>query len=298
MADLSTLADGEVAEEAKRQVPGPGSSEGSHDTTLQDTKERDIRKGKAALESTELMREDLVQSAVSFLKHPKVVTSSDGQRRSFLENKGLTVDEIDEAFRRLQVRFFLTFYLIFSSLVILTSFLKNSFWGELKSPSSNPLSANTCTSQGLSNNGRITQETEVGTKCMDGSERVEPETEPVVPVVPRHPKSYMEIMEMIQRGERPDDIQDINDDPPNPDQPISKPRMAPKPKPWEKQGQESLVSDLKSQSSLSSEMRSDVQHDRTNKAMESADGTNQGDSLLQAEVAAGSESPIGDAASS
>ncbi|CAL4901670.1 unnamed protein product [Urochloa decumbens] len=269
MADLSTLADGEVAEEAKRQVPGPGSSEGSHDTTLQDTKERDIRKGKAALESTELMREDLVQSAVSFLKHPKVVTSSDGQRRSFLENKGLTVDEIDEAFRRLQ------------------------------SPSSNPLSANTCTSQGLSNNGRITQqETEVGTKCMDGSERVEPETEPVVPVVPRHPKSYMEIMEMIQRGERPDDIQDINDDPPNPDQPISKPRMAPKPKPWEKQGQESLVSDLKSQSSLSSEMRSDVQHDRTNKAMESADGTNQGDSLLQAEVAAGSESPIGDAASS
>jgi hypothetical protein len=82
---------------------GQGSSEGSHGTTLEDTVERDIRKGKAALKSTELMREDLVQSAVSFLQHPKVITSSDGQRRSFLENKGLTVDEIDEAFRRLQV---------------------------------------------------------------------------------------------------------------------------------------------------------------------------------------------------
>ncbi|CAN6327171.1 unnamed protein product, partial [Urochloa humidicola] len=81
MADLSTFADGEVAEEANRHAPGPGSSEGRHDTNLQDTKEQDVRKGKAALESTELMREELVQSAVSFLKHPKVVASSDGQRR-------------------------------------------------------------------------------------------------------------------------------------------------------------------------------------------------------------------------
>ncbi|XP_004961126.2 peroxisomal membrane protein PEX14 isoform X3 [Setaria italica] len=242
MADLSTIADGDVTEEAKGQEADQGSSEGSHGTTLQDTMERDIRKGKAALESTELMREDLVQSAVSFLKHPKVVTSSDGQRRSFLENKGLTVDEIDEAFRQLQ-------------------------------------------------------ETEVGTKCMDGSERVEPETEPVAPVVPCHPKSYMEIMEMIQRGERPDDIQDINDDPPNPDQPISEPRMAPKPKPWEKQGQESLAWDLKSPSSVSSDLRSEVQHDITNKAVESADGSNHGDSLVQAEVDAGLESPTDDAAS-
>nr|TKW25720.1 hypothetical protein SEVIR_3G136600v2 [Setaria viridis] len=268
MADLSTIADGDVTEEAKGQEADQGSSEGSHGTTLQDTMERDIRKGKAALESTELMREDLVQSAVSFLKHPKVVTSSDGQRRSFLENKGLTVDEIDEAFRQLQ------------------------------SPSSNSLSANTCTSQGVSNHScRITQETEVGTKCMDGSERVEPETEPVAPVVPCHPKSYMEIMEMIQRGERPDDIQDINDDPPNPDQPISEPRMAPKPKPWEKQGQESLAWDLKSPSSVSSDLRSEVQHDITNKAVESADGSNHGDSLVQAEVDAGLESPTDDAAS-
>ncbi|NP_001132489.1 uncharacterized protein LOC100193948 isoform 1 [Zea mays] len=150
------------------------------------------------------------------------------------------MDEIDEAFRRLQ------------------------------SPSSNSASSNMCTSQ----------------------ERVEPEAGPVAPVVPRHPKSYMEIMEMIQRGERPDDIQDINDDPPNPDQPISEPRMAPKPKPWEKQGQGSLACDLKSLPRESDVLRSEVQHDDgTNQVTESADGANQADSLLQAGVAAGSESP-------
>jgi len=269
MEDLSTFADGEVAEEAKRQAPGQGSSEGSHSTLLQGIKEQETRKGKAAVGSTELMREDLVQSAVSFLKHPKVVTSLDGQRRSFLENKGLTVDEIDEAFRRLQ------------------------------SPSSHSLSSNTCTSQGVSDHScKISQETKVGTKCMDGSDRVEPETEPVAPVVPRHPKSYMEIMEMIQRGERPDDIQDINDDPPNPDQPISEPRMAPKPKPWEKQGQESSAWGLRLPSSDSSDLRSEVQQDGTDKATKSADTSHQGDSLLQEEVAAGSESPTDDAATS
>ncbi|CAD6332765.1 unnamed protein product [Miscanthus lutarioriparius] len=260
MAELSTSSDGLVAEEARQQEPGQGSSEGSHG--LQDTKEQEIRKGKAALVSTELLREDLVQSAVSFLKHPKVVACSDGQRRSFLENKGLTMDEIDEAFRRLQ------------------------------SPSSNSVGSNMCTSQGVSDHScRITEESKVDKKCMDDSERVEPEAEPVAPVVPRHPKSYMEIMEMIQRGERPDDIQDINDDPPNPDQPISEPRMAPKPKPWEKQGQGSLVWDLKSPQREPDVLRSEVQHDGTNRAAESVDGSNQGDSLLQAEVAAGSESP-------
>ncbi|KAI3499421.1 hypothetical protein L1887_35221 [Cichorium endivia] len=50
---------------------------------------------------------------------------------------------------------------------------------------------------------------------------------------PSHPKSYMEIMSMIQRGERPPNIREINDLPPNPDQPVSNPRLAPKPKPWE-----------------------------------------------------------------
>ncbi|AQK88751.1 Peroxisomal membrane protein PEX14 [Zea mays] len=241
MAELSTSSDGLVDEEARQQEPGQGSAEGSHG--LQDTKEQDIKKGKAALVSTELLREDLVQSAVSFLKHPKVVASSDGQRRSFLVNKGLTMDEIDEAFRRLQ------------------------------SPSSNSASSNMCTSQGVFDHScRITEE-----GVLSFIERVEPEAGPVAPVVPRHPKSYME---------------DINDDPPNPDQPISEPRMAPKPKPWEKQGQGSLACDLKSLPRESDVLRSEVQHDDgTNQVTESADGANQADSLLQAGVAAGSESP-------
>ena len=37
---------------------------------------------------------------------------------------------------------------------------------------------------------------------------------------------------------------------------------------------------------------SKVQHDGTNRAAESVDGSNQGGSLLRAEVAAGSESPV------
>ncbi|KAK3137911.1 hypothetical protein QOZ80_5AG0362040 [Eleusine coracana subsp. coracana] len=250
-------------------MEGERSSESiDNSTTLQDTKEQEVRKGKAILESTELMREELVQSAVNFLKHPKVVTSSDTQRRSFLENKGLSINEINEAFRRLH------------------------------SPSSNSERSNTFTSEGRSDRSceHNQVETEVSTKCMDGSERVEPETEAVAPVLPRNPKSYMEIMEMIQRGERPDDIQDINDDPPNPDQPISKPRMAPKPKPWEKQDQEDCTGDLKSLSSDSGELGSEVQN--TNQSTESASGPNQEDSLLQAEVVEVSESPANDDASS
>jgi hypothetical protein len=63
--------------------------------------------------------------------------------------------------------------------------------------------------------------------------------------------------------------------------------------PWEKQGQGSLAWDLKSPSKESDALRSEVQHNGTNMATESADGSRQGgDSLLQAEVAAGSESPV------
>lgn len=80
---------------------GRGSSDASVRTSLRDST------GKEAVAAVEPVREELVQSAVGFLKHPKVVASSDVQRRSFLEKKGLTVDEIDEAFRRLLVRFVL-----------------------------------------------------------------------------------------------------------------------------------------------------------------------------------------------
>ncbi|PHT79716.1 Peroxisomal membrane protein PEX14 [Capsicum annuum] len=50
--------------------------------------------------NSEPIREDQVQNAVKFLSHPKVRGSPVMYRRSFLERKGLTKEEIDEAFRR------------------------------------------------------------------------------------------------------------------------------------------------------------------------------------------------------
>ncbi|KAL5544205.1 hypothetical protein UlMin_007989 [Ulmus minor] len=50
--------------------------------------------------NSEPMREDQIQNAVKFLSHPKVRGSPVMYRRSFLEKKGLTKEEIDEAFRR------------------------------------------------------------------------------------------------------------------------------------------------------------------------------------------------------
>lgn len=49
------------------------------------------------------LREEQVQNAVKFLSHPKVKGSPVMYRRSFLEKKGLTKEEIDEAFRRVPV---------------------------------------------------------------------------------------------------------------------------------------------------------------------------------------------------
>lgn len=46
------------------------------------------------------IREDQVQNAVNFLSHPKVRGTPMVQRFSFLERKGLSREEIDEAFRR------------------------------------------------------------------------------------------------------------------------------------------------------------------------------------------------------
>eukprot|EP00252_Welwitschia_mirabilis_P011782 TRINITY_DN2620_c0_g1_i3.p1 TRINITY_DN2620_c0_g1~~TRINITY_DN2620_c0_g1_i3.p1 ORF type:complete len:588 (+),score=152.08 TRINITY_DN2620_c0_g1_i3:253-2016(+) len=50
--------------------------------------------------NSEPIREEQVQNAVRFLSHPKVRGSPVVHRRSFLERKGLTREEIDEAFRR------------------------------------------------------------------------------------------------------------------------------------------------------------------------------------------------------
>ncbi|TVU22284.1 hypothetical protein EJB05_31969 [Eragrostis curvula] len=52
------------------------------------------------LQSPQPMREDYIQNAVKFLSNPKVKGSPVFQRRSFLEKKGLTKEELDEAFRR------------------------------------------------------------------------------------------------------------------------------------------------------------------------------------------------------
>ncbi|XP_011623643.1 peroxisomal membrane protein PEX14 isoform X2 [Amborella trichopoda] len=56
--------------------------------------------GKSVFVNSEPMREDQVQNAIKFLSHPKVQGSPVVFRRSFLERKGLTKEEIDEAFRR------------------------------------------------------------------------------------------------------------------------------------------------------------------------------------------------------
>uniref|UniRef100_A0A5B6ZU44 Peroxisomal membrane protein PEX14 n=1 Tax=Davidia involucrata TaxID=16924 RepID=A0A5B6ZU44_DAVIN len=50
--------------------------------------------------NSEPIREEQVQNAIKFLSHPKVRGSPVIYRRSFLERKGLTKEEIDEAFRR------------------------------------------------------------------------------------------------------------------------------------------------------------------------------------------------------
>jgi len=52
------------------------------------------------------IREDQVVNAVNFLSHSKVRGSPIVHRRTFLERKGLTGEEIDEAFRRVPVLYF------------------------------------------------------------------------------------------------------------------------------------------------------------------------------------------------
>lgn len=68
----------------------------------------------------EPVRDEQVLNAVKFLSHPKVRGSPVIYRRSFLEKKGLTKEEIDEAFRRVPVRcptylFFVLLLSVYSS---------------------------------------------------------------------------------------------------------------------------------------------------------------------------------------
>nr|CAD1834240.1 unnamed protein product [Ananas comosus var. bracteatus] len=76
-------------------------SEGSNlvDEEQHEAKE-DIGAQKSVFAISEPIREDQVQNAVNFLSHPKVRGSLVIYKRSFLERKGLTREEIDEAFRR------------------------------------------------------------------------------------------------------------------------------------------------------------------------------------------------------
>ena len=46
------------------------------------------------------MREDLIQSAISFLTDPKVQSAALAKKVSFLESKGMTSEEIEEAMSR------------------------------------------------------------------------------------------------------------------------------------------------------------------------------------------------------
>ena len=47
------------------------------------------------------MREDLIQSATSFLSDPKVQSATLAKKVSFLESKGMTTEEIEEAMARI-----------------------------------------------------------------------------------------------------------------------------------------------------------------------------------------------------
>lgn len=55
---------------------------------------------KSVFVNSEPIREEQVQNAIKFLSHPRVKGSPIVHRRNFLEKKGLTKEEINEAFRR------------------------------------------------------------------------------------------------------------------------------------------------------------------------------------------------------
>ncbi|KAK4350418.1 hypothetical protein RND71_029731 [Anisodus tanguticus] len=69
----------------------------NHDSKTEATRENSPT---SVFVNSEPVREDQVQNAVKFLSHPNVRGSPVMYRRSFLERKGLTKEEIDEAFRQ------------------------------------------------------------------------------------------------------------------------------------------------------------------------------------------------------
>ncbi|KAH6798521.1 peroxin 14 [Perilla frutescens var. frutescens] len=78
-------------------LPIEPTNDGHSDTKVEAVKESSPT---SVFVNSEPIREEQVQNAIKFLSHPKVRGSPVMYRRSFLERKGLTKEEIDEAFRR------------------------------------------------------------------------------------------------------------------------------------------------------------------------------------------------------
>ncbi|XP_031374664.1 peroxisomal membrane protein PEX14-like isoform X1 [Punica granatum] len=92
---MSTQSDGgnrTPADELARKTSGDPQTSGTEDTNS--------KSPPSVFVNSEPVREEQVQNAVKFLSHPRVQGSPVIYRRSFLERKGLTKEEIDEAFRR------------------------------------------------------------------------------------------------------------------------------------------------------------------------------------------------------
>ncbi|XP_043704945.1 peroxisomal membrane protein PEX14-like isoform X2 [Telopea speciosissima] len=91
----STVSDAKPQNpESELVKPMEGNGQDPNGETLKETS------SKSVFVNSEPIREEQVQNAVKFLSHPKVSGSPVIYRRSFLEKKGLTKEEIDEAFRR------------------------------------------------------------------------------------------------------------------------------------------------------------------------------------------------------
>ncbi|KAL3343027.1 hypothetical protein AABB24_026865 [Solanum stoloniferum] len=78
-------------------TPSQPAAKDNHDANPEATRENSPA---SVFFNSEPVREEQVENAVKFLSHPRVRGSPVMYRRSFLERKGLTKEEIDEAFRR------------------------------------------------------------------------------------------------------------------------------------------------------------------------------------------------------
>ncbi|THU71420.1 hypothetical protein C4D60_Mb04t01220 [Musa balbisiana] len=210
----------------------------------------------------EPVRDEQVLNAVKFLSHPKVRGSPVIYRRSFLEKKGLTKEEIDEAFRRVpdppssvaaveptttnqERKYFEAFTRMLDVQV-----------EEMKSMG-NAIRKMEITRRELSEDKGIQEYMQ--SQSWKGTTNNPWRTNQVKQATSNF-NSGSKIIEMIQRGEKPPNIKEIDDNPPNPNQPISKPLLAPKRKPWEvtQQAHQRLSYGLHSQANgqgLNSEIR-------------------------------------------